>query len=1057
MNLSEPFIRKPVMTTLCAISAAIFGTAAYFSLPVSELPDIAYPVIAVTTNFPGASPQIMASNISTPLEIQMMQIEGLHLITSRNQEGVSSIVLQFVLDKDMGQAEAEVEAAIQRATGNLPVDLPAPPSFQTVNPNTQPIVYITLATDALTLGDLYDYANNMVAQRMMMLEGVSMAQVYGSARAVCIQMDANALASRQLTVLDVANAVQTGNVFTPGGQIYGNFLQYIINPKGQLLRAEDYRDLIIRYQNGAPVRVKDVATPVDGLQKQYLVIDFWTSWMKPRASSLVVAVTPAPGANDVTVARAVRDTLDKLRLSIPASVEAYINYDRSVQIIESINDVKLTLLIAFALVVLVVFLFLGRVRETSIPIVALPLSLLLTFAVMWMLGYSLDNLSLMALTLAVGLLVDDAVVVLENTVRHLEEGKPATVAALFGAKEISFTVLSMTLSLGAIFIPIVFMPGLIGRMFHEMAVTIVVAIVFSGVVAIVVSPMVCARLLRKSEGENRYQRWFNRYFLAFKEHYKRALEWMMARKGLALIIWLLSLAGTIWLFVVIPKGFLPVGDSGMIRGVYLTAEGTSPAQMQAYQKQLVEISRAEPGVDQVIIATGLQNNQLTTSMGLFVILLKPESQRAPIAEITQRIIEKVRQQVPGVIPLLQPYPTLNIDTGATSNTQGAYAYQLTSTDPELLYATAGKLIERLSKTEGFTGVSSDMRMNTPFLEIEILRDQAYSYGVNVQDIENTLALAFAQGMTGQIQTPLNVYWVILELLDRQRAKLDNLNLLWVRNQQGGLVPLSSLVRPHVKTGPESISHINQITSVTIFYNLKPGFPAGTATDELQKAAREIVPASVVGAPAGSSAQFIETVKAMIFLLIIAIFVMYIILGILYESYIHPITVLSTLPVASLGGLATLQLFDMPLDLYGFIGLFLLLGLIKKNGIMLVDFAIMRRREGLGVEAAALEAAIERVRPILMTTFAAIFGALPMAMGFGADGSSRQPMGLCIVGGLVVAQILTLFCTPVFYVYMEYFQERHLDKIAFFKRGEGELQEVGAAPVEGVLSNNVPAR
>jgi HAE1 family hydrophobic/amphiphilic exporter-1 len=1044
MNLSEPFIRKPVMTTLCAISAAIFGIAAYFALPVSELPDVAYPVISVTTNYPGASPQIMATNISTPLEIQMMQIEGLHLITSRNQEGVSSIVLQFVLNKDMGRAEAEVEAAIQRAMGNLPDDLPAPPSFQTVNPNTQPIVYITMATDTLTMGDLYDYANNMVAQRMMMLEGVSMAQVYGSARAVNIQMDANALASRGLTVLDVANAVSTGNVFMPGGQIYGNYLQYIINPKGQLLRAEDYKDLIIRYQNGAPVRMKDVATPVDGLQKQYLVIDFWTSWMKPRASSLVVAVTPAPGANDVIVARAVRDTLESLQASIPASVEAYINYDHSVQIVESINDVKLTLLIAFALVVLVVFLFLGRVRETSIPIIALPLSLLLTFAVMLLLGYSLDNLSLMALTLAVGLLVDDAVVVLENTVRHLEEGKPATLAALLGAKEISFTVLSMTLSLGAIFIPIVFMPGLIGRMFHEMAVTIVVAIVFSGVVAIVVSPMVCARLLQKSDTENRYQRWFNRHFNAFKGHYKRSLEWMIQRKGLALLVWLLSLGGTIWLFIVIPKGFLPVGDSGMIRGVYLAAEGTSPAQMQAYQNQLTEISRAEPGVDQVITATGLQNNQLTTSMGLFIVLLKPESERAPIAEITQRIIEKVRQRVPGVIPLLQPYPTLNIDTGATSNTQGAYAYQLTSTEPELLYATAAKLVDRLSKTDGFVGVSSDMRMNTPFLEIEILRDQAYSYGVNVQDIEDTLALAFAQGLSGQIQTPLNVYWVIVELLDRQRSKLDNLNLLWVRNQQGDVVPLSSLVRAHVKTGPESISHINQITSVTIFYNLKPGFPAGTATDALQNAAKEIIPASVVGAPAGSSAQFIETVKAMIFLLIIAIFVMYIILGILYESYIHPITVLSTLPVASLGGLATLQLFGMPLDLYGFIGLFLLLVLIKKNGIMLVDFAIMRRREGLGVEAAALEAAVERVRPILMTTFAAIFGALPMAMGFGADGSSRQPMGLCIVGGLIVAQILTLFCTPVFYVYMEYFQERYLDKIAFFKRGDGELKDAGAA-------------
>jgi HAE1 family hydrophobic/amphiphilic exporter-1 len=1040
MNLSEPFIRKPVMTTLVALSMAIFGAVSYFHLPVSDLPDVAYPVISVTTSYPGASPQIMANNVSTPLEIQMMQIEGLNLITSKNQEGTSNIVLQFALNKDMGQAEAEVEAAIQRAQGNLPSDLPAPPSFETTNPNTQPIVYITLASDSLTMGDLYDYANNMVAQRMMMLQGVSNATVYGSARAVTIKMDANALSARGLTVLDVANSVKNANVFTPGGQIYGKSLQYIINPKGQLLRAEDYNDIILRYDNNAPVRLKDVATPVDGLQSQYLNINFWTSWEKQMASTLVVAVTPAPGANDVQVAQSVHATLAKLQSSLPASIESYVNYDRSVQIVESINDVKLTILIAFALVVLVVFLFLGRVRETVVPVIALPLALLGTFAVMLVLGYSLDNLSLMALTLAVGLLVDDAVVVLENTVRHLDAGKPATIAALLGAKEISFTVLSMTLSLSAIFIPIIFMPGLIGRMFNEMAITIVVAIVLSGIIAIVVSPMVCARLLKKTEKKNWYQNWFDTRFDSFKSGYKRSLEWVMKRHLFALIVWVLSLAGTIWLFVVVPKGFLPIGDSGMIRGVFLAAEGSSPAQMQDYQAQLEAIFKKDPAVDQAITVTGLQNSQITTSMGLTVLLLKPVGTRSPIAEVSQRITEEIRRQVPGVVPLIQPYPTLEIDTGATSNMQGQYAFQLTSTDPDLLYKTAEKLVAKLQKTEGFAEVSSDMRMNTPFEELEILRDQAYSYGVNVADIENTLAAAFSQGQASQIQTPLNVYWVIIELLDSQRAKLRDLGLLWVRNQANDLVPLKSLVRAQTKTGPESISHINQITSVTVFYNLAPGYPTSEATDALTAAAHEILPPTVAGSPAGTSQQFIQTVKAMVVLLIIAIFVMYLILGILYESYIHPITVLSTLPVASLGGLATLQMFGMTLDLYGFIGLFLLLGLIKKNGIMLVDFAIMRRKDGLSIEAAAVEAAIERVRPILMTTFAAVFGALPMAFGFGADGSSRQPMGLCIVGGLLVAQVLTLFCTPVFYVYMEKFQERHLDKIAFFKRGDGEALE-----------------
>lgn len=1045
MNLSAPFIRKPVMTTLCAFSLTIFGAVAYFALPVSDLPDVAYPVISVTTSYPGASPQIMANNVSTPLEIQMMQIQGLQLITSHNQEGTSNITLQFDLNKSMGQAEADVEAAIQRAMGNLPSDLPSPPSFQTTNPNTQPIVYITLATDTLTLADLYDYANNMVAQRLMMLTGVSDAQVYGSPRAVAIKMDANALASRGITVSDVSSAVQNNNVFTPGGQIFGKNLQFIVNPKGQLLHAADFEDVIIRYQNGAPVRIKDVATPVDTIQTQYLNLSFWNLTHPVGTATLVLAVTPAPGANDIAVAAAVRKTLDELKPSLPASIIAYVNYDRSQQIVASISDVKMTILIAFSLVVLVVFLFLGRIRETVVPVVALPLALLGTFGVMLLLGYSLDSLSLMALTLAVGLLVDDAVVVLENTVRHLDEGKPPTIAALLGAKEISFTVLSMTLSLASIFIPIIFMPGIIGRMFHEMAVTIVVSIVLSGLIAIAVSPMVCARLLRKAEGGNRYQLWFDRQFDHFKNGYRRTLNWMMGRKMLAVIVWVLSLLGTVYLFFVVPKGFLPVGDSGMIRGVFMAAEGTSPEQIQEYQKKMMEIYRADPALEEGVTVTGLQNASLTTSMGLMVFILKPENQRDPIDEVSRRLTARFKAEIPGVLPLISPYPSLSIDTGATANLQGGYAYQLTSTDPDLLYASAEKLLARLKTMPGFVGVSSDMRMNTPFLDLEILRDQMSSYGVTASALENTLDLAFSQGMTGQIQTPLNVYWVILELIDKQRAKLKDLSLLWVRNQAGDLVPVSSLVKAKTKTGPEAISHINQITSVTIFYNLAPDYPTGTATAALEQAAHEILPPSVTGSAAGSSKQFVQTVRSMIILLVVALFVMYVILGMLYESYIHPITVLSTLPVASLGGLLTLMIFGKTLDLYGFIGLFLLLGLIKKNGIMLIDFAIMRRGQGMGIEEAAVEAAIERVRPILMTTFAAIFGALPMAFAFGADGDSRQPMGLCIVGGLIVAQILTLFCTPVFYVYMEYFQERHLDKIAFFKRGERDEGEGVAAP------------
>lgn len=1045
MNLSEPFIRRPVMTTLCALSAAIFGLASYFLLPVSDLPDVAYPVISVTTNYPGASPEIMANNVSTPLEIQMMQIENLHLITSRNQEGVSNIILQFGLDKDMGQAEAEVQAAIQRAMGTLPTALPAPPSFQTTNPNTQPIVYITLTTDTLTQADLYDYANNIVAQRMMMIEGVSNAQVYGAPRAVTISVDANALAARGLTMLDVANTVQSQNVFIPGGQIFGPDLQYIINPKGQLLDAAAFEDIIIRTVNGAPVRIRDVAKSRDGLQKEYLNIQFWANNHPDRAAELVVAVTPAPGANDVAVARAVGTMLEKLRPSLPASIDSWVNYDRSVQIVESINDVKLTILIAFALVVLVVFVFLGRIRETAIPTIALPLALLMTFAAMLLLGYSLDNLSLMALTLAVGLLVDDAVVVLENTVRHLDAGKPPVEAALLGAREISFTVLSMTLSLASIFIPIVFMPGLLGRMFHEMAVTIVLAIVFSGVIAIALSPMICARLLRKTEKPNRWQRGFDGRFEKFKDHYRRALGWMMRYKPLAVLVWTASLAGTVWLFLVIPKGFLPVGDSGMIRGVFMTPEGTSPAKIQEYQTGLMHLLENDPAVAEVVTVTGLQNSTMTTSMGLVVVILKDPAERSPIAEVSQRLIEKSSRTLPGIQLIVHPFPTLNIDTGATANLQGEFAFQMTGTDPKLLYATARNIMDRMKSNPAFAQVSSDLRMNMPVQDLEILRDQAASYGVTAQQIEDTLAAAFTQGMAGQIQTPLNVYWVIVELLESQRMNLSNIQLLWVRNNQGDLVPMGSLVRPKLRTGPESISHVNQITSTTIFYNLAPGVSAGTASSALDEIARELIPPSVTGQAAGAGQQFEQTIRSMVVLLIIALFVMYVILGVLYESYIHPLTVLSTLPVAGLGGLATIWLFGMSLDLYGFIGLFLLLGLIKKNGIMLVDFAIMRLRGGLSVEAAAIEAAVERLRPILMTTFAAVLGAMPMALGFGADGSSRQPMGLCIVGGLLVAQVLTLFCTPVFYVYMERFQDKYLDRVPFFRRSEDPQAPEPAVP------------
>jgi HAE1 family hydrophobic/amphiphilic exporter-1 len=650
-------------------------------------------------------------------------------------------------------------------------------------------------------------------------------------------------------------------------------------------------------------------------------------------------------------------------------------------------------------------------------------------------GFGLDNLSLMALTLAVGFLVDDAIVVLENTVRHLEMGETPLIAAINGAKEISFTVLSMTLSLSAVFIPLVFMPGLLGRMFHEFALTIVFAILMSGVVAITLSPMMCARLLKKRDPSTStfIERKVNALFASLHRGYGRSLRWILRYKPLALLAWLLSLAGSIFFYLEIPKTLLPVGDSGTMLGPFIAREGTSPEQMQEYQEQIMRIVEANPNFEKCVSVTNFGG--LPSSMGLLWGALKPEGQRPPMAEAYQQINQQIYEQVPGVLPLIRPQPTLQISTGATSNQQGEFAYTLTSADPDSLYAAAGKLLAKLQKEPGFQQVSSDMRHQVPYLDVEILRDQAYTYGVPASAVEQTLMLGYSGNRVGQIMTPLNQYNVVVELQDDMRRYPHSLDRLRVRTASGGLAHLRSVANWTATTGPETINHINQITSVTIFFNLQPGFPVGTATDRLDALAAQILPSGIRGSLAGEAQQFQQTVSGMLVFLIVAIFAMYVILGILYESYIHPITVLSSLPTAGVGGLFMLWIFGMSLSLYGFIGLFLLIGLVKKNGIMVVDFAIQRLREGRELNDAIVEACEERLRPILMTTFAAVFGAIPIALGFGADGASRQPLGVCIVGGLLISQVLTLYVTPVFYFYMEKFQERVLDRIAFFQRGD----------------------
>ena len=1024
------------MTTLAALSAIAFGIAAFVNLPTSDLPNAAYPVITVTTGYPGAAPEIMANNVSTPLELQMMQIEGLELITSQNTEGNSQIVLQFALDKSTDSAATEVQAAIQRAMGSLPLALPAPPSFLLTNPNDQPITYIGVESDTIPLGELYDYANNVIAQRMSMLTGVSQAQIYGSPRAVRIKADPNALASRGVTLTDLSTAVQTATVFRPVGQLTGPQKQFTVNPNGQLLMAADYRDIIVRYENGAPVRLRDVATPVDALSTEYVRHLYWQSGRPITPNSIVVAITAGAGSNAVEVAQSVVSTLAELGPELPASIRTNIIYERATQIVESVNDVKFTIILAFALVVLVIFLFLGRLNETVIPSFALPVALLLTFALMMAAGFSLDNLSLLALTLAVGFLVDDAIVVLENTVRHLEMGKSPLEAAIIGAREISFTVLSMTLSLSAVFIPLVFMPGLLGRMFHEFALTIIFAILMSGAVAVTLSPMMCSRMLkRRSEGDtSRVERAVTSVFRHLHDVYGRTLRWSLRHKWIALTLWLISLVGSVYLYIAIPKTFLPVGDSGAMLGPFIAREGTAPEEMQAYQDQIMAILQASPYLRQAVSITNIKS-ALPSSMGLVWTELKPANERPPMPEVFAAVNREIYTKVPGVIPLIRPVPTLNIATGATSNTQGEFAFTMRGANPDVLYGAASQLLALLGKEPGFLQVSSDMRHQVPFLDVDILRDQAHTYGITADDVEQTLELALGGGRIAQIMTPLNQYDVVLELADAKRAFPSNLALLRLRGVNTELVPLRSVAKWKQTVGPESINHINQMTSVTIFFNLEPKFPVGQATARLNALAAQTLPTGVVGTLAGEAQQFQQTLAGMGILLLVAIFVMYVILGILYESYIHPITVLSTLPTAGVGGLLTLYLGGMDLSLYAFIGLFLLIGLVKKNGIMVVDFAIQRQREGLPLEDAVVTACEERLRPILMTTFCAIFGAVPLAIGFGADGASRQPLGLCIVGGLLISQVLTLFVTPVFFLLLESFQEKFLDRIPFFQRGD----------------------
>ncbi|MFL6536560.1 MAG: efflux RND transporter permease subunit [Chthoniobacterales bacterium] len=1033
-GLSRPFIERPVMTMLLSASVLVFGLISYNQLSVNDLPAVDYPVISVTASYPGADPVTMANTIATPLEKQFTQIPGISLITSNSTQGNTTITIQFDLSKGIDAAAGDVQAAITRANGQLPADLPSSPTFTKTNPNDQPVMYVALTSDTLTDSELYRYGTTEVAQRINILPGVSQVNIYGVKGAIRIKVDPGKIASRGITFDDLATAVKAGTSYSGAGQFDGKTESFTLRPQGQIDTAQGYRDLIIkRGANNSAVYLRDVARVINGVEDERLSRHFFVRGYNPPASVIVMAVSRQAGANAVAVAKSVRDMLPQLQRELPGSIRLIPVHDRAETIVNSLHDVQFTLILAFVLVILVIFVFLGRAGDTLIPMVALPMSFLITFIAMWALDYSINNLTLMALTLAIGFLVDDAIVFLENVVRRAEAGESIYKATMNSAGEISFTILSMTLSLAAVFIPLAFMPGLLGRIFREFAATIIVAILASGVVSLTLTPLMCSRILKErgpGHGKTWMERFTERFFDPIRDAYGRTLHTFLDHGWIAAPVIIACVVGVAFFFKQLPFTLLPTGDSSTIRGFFIVQEGASPDQQRRLQTLLDPILQANPAVDKYFTVAGRAGR----GAGVFTVLfLKPQGERKAIEQVAADL-RKACSGIPGVLPTLNPQPVLQINVGAAGSQFGRYSYVISGIDPQEVYSAADKLQAKLLEYPGFANPPrSDLFRGTPNLTIAIDRDRAGSYGVSTTKVESLLRSAYSQNYVYLIKQPDDQYKVIVEADDEARTSPKDLRQIYVKPDNGNtMIPINAVTKAQETVGLDQVNHLNQFTSVTFGFDIKPDVALGDAINYIQKAAAEVLPSSVHGEVQGEGLVLQQLFQALPFLVIAAVFVMYVILGILYESYVHPITVLSTLFPAVVGGLMTLWLFNSTLSLYSVIGLFLLMGIVKKNGIMIVDFALHRLDEGYGWREAIHEASVERFRPIIMTTLAALMGAVPIALGVGADGGSRRPLGLVIVGGLIVSQMITLYITPVVYLWLEWFQEHVLDKVPFLR-------------------------